>query len=375
MKRIAEVFGVLIVGCVLGALTANFGLFREDNQKPASQQTSGDKEPDTSFPTNAIVVTATEVQVTPPRTLIQSIGTGKAAQLVHLTADFSGTVEAIQVRPNSEVGIGDPIVTFERRTQQILLESAKAEIEKQEASFDRLQTLLQQNSAAVSQSQVDEARAALALANAQLAEAQYEYDRRVVRAPFSGEINLNDLTIGSYIPQGSEIVTLVDASTLFVEFSVSETAIDQVQTGAQVRLTTPALVGRVFEGEIVAFDTSINEEFRTVRIRAQVRNPDNVLLPGLTFSVSLAQQQKPLPRIPSVSVLWDRNGAYVWRINPSGQPEQVEVTLRHRLGDSVWVEADLDEGDRVVEDGAFKISQGASVTLDIVSPTNGSSDG
>lgn len=375
MKRIAEVFGVLVLGCVLGVLISNYGPFREFSQNSASEQTSDDEKPEPSFPTNSIVVTATEVQVTPPRTLIQSIGTGKAAQLVHLTADFSGTVEAIQVQPNSEVVVGDPIVTFERRTQQILLESAKAEIEKQEASFDRLETLLQQNSAAVSQSQVDEARAALAVANAQLAEAQYEYDRRVVRAPFSGEINLNDLTIGSYVPQGSEIVTLVDSSTLFVEFSVPETAIDQVQTGVPVRLTTPALVGRVFEGEIVAFDTSIDEEFRTVRIRAQVRNPDNVLLPGMTFSVSLAQQQKPLPRIPSVSVLWDRNGAYVWRINQTGQPEQVDVTLRHRLGDSVWVEADLDEGDRVVEDGAFKLSQGASVTLDVVSPTNGSSDG
>lgn len=375
MARFWELLGALVVGLVLGALVMPTGLFQERAETAGSEATETSAAAEPEFPSNAIVVTAADVEVTPPRTRIQSIGTGKAAQLVHLTADFSGTIEAIQVQPNSEVGAGDPIVTFERRTQQILLDSAKAELEKQDASFDRLQTLVAQNSAAVSQSQLDEARAALAVANAQLAEAQYEFDRRIVRAPFAGKINLNDLTIGSYVPQGSEIVTLVDASSLYVEFSVPETAIAQIQNGVPVRLTTPTLVGRVFEGTIVAFDSSIDEQFRTVGIRAQVRNPDNVLVPGMTFSVSLAQQESPLPRIPSVSILWDRNGAYVWRIDGSDAPQRIDVTLRHRLGDAVWVQADLQQGDRVVEDGAFKISQGSSVALDIKTSGNGQTDG
>lgn len=366
MKRFWEYLGVLAVGIALGYIFFSTALFQEKNGVAPAPLSTDNAGVDRSFPTNSVAVTIADVQVTPPRTRIQSIGTGKAAQLVHLTSDYSGIIEEIQVQPNATVKADDPIVTFQRQTQQILLNGAKAELEKQQASFDRLQTLFLQNSAAVSQSQIDEARAVLAVADAQLAEAQYEFDRRVVRAPFAGEINLNDLTVGSYIPQGSEIVTLVDTTSLFVEFAVPETSINQIRNGLPVRLSTPALVGRVFEGTIVAFDSAIDEEFRTVRIRAEVNNPDNVLLPGMTFSVSLAQAQNPLPRIPSVSILWNRNGAYVWRIDATGKPERVDVTLRQRLGDDVWVEADLNEGDRVVEDGAFKISQGASVNLDIV---------
>ena len=208
-------------------------------------------------------------------------------------------------------------------------------------------------------------------AAAKAAEAQYEYDRRIIRAPFSGRINLNDLTVGSYLSQGAEIVTLVDASSLLVEFTVPETAISQISTGVPVRLTTPALVGRVFNGEITAFDSSIDEEFRTVRVRAQVKNPENVLLPGMTFSVSLASTDTPMPMVPAVSLLWSPNGAYVWKLCADNAPERIDVVLRQRLGDSVWLEADLAQGDVVVKDGAFKVSQGVAVAVEVAEPADG----
>ncbi|MEM8840770.1 MAG: efflux RND transporter periplasmic adaptor subunit [Pseudomonadota bacterium] len=317
------------------------------------------------FPDNAIVVTSQEVELTPPRSRIQSIGSAKASQLVHLNVDFSGTIETIHAEPNKLVRANDPIVTFERRTQAILLDSAKAELDQERANFERLKTLSDQNSASVSRAQIDDSSAALAVAGARLDEAQYEFDRRVIRAPFSGMINLNDLTIGSYIPQGSQIVTLVDTSSLFVEFSVPEVSLAKIESGVPVRLATPALRGRFFDGSIVAFDSTIDEDLRNVRVRAQVDNPDNILIPGMTFRVSVQAREEPLPRIPSVSVLWDRGGAYVWRLTPDNQPERVDVILRNRVRDEVWVEGELNEGDRVVRDGAFKVGQGSLIAIDV----------
>lgn len=375
MFRIAGSITALACAFALGIWISASGLFSdaEDGaaqQVPAQSADSGNSA-EQAFPSNAIVVTTADVAYTPPRSRIQSIGTGKAIRLIHVTADVAGTVEKIHVQPNTDVSAGDPIVTLERKTQEIILDSAKAELEQQSASFNRYQTLLSQSSNAVSQAQVDEARASLAVAEAKVAEAQYEYDRRVIRAPFSGRINLNDLTVGSYLSQGAEIVTLVDASSLLVEFTVPETAISQISTGVPVRLTTPALVGRVFNGEITEFDSSIDEEFRTVRVRAQVKNPENVLLPGMTFSVSLASADTPMPMVPAVSILWSPNGAYVWKLGADNAPERIDVVLRHRLGDSVWLEADLAQGDVVVKDGAFKVSQGVAVAVEIAEHTDG----
>ncbi|MEM9632451.1 MAG: efflux RND transporter periplasmic adaptor subunit [Pseudomonadota bacterium] len=380
MNRGIGVILAIVVAFILGFWISSSGLVGSKNNptqvsslsEVGQNQSGADEE---KFPTSAVFVTVEDVQLTPPRSRIQSIGTGKAVRSIDVTADVAGTVEKIHVQPNTDVKAGDPIVTLERKTQEILLGSAKAEFEKQNAAFARYETLLSQHSNAVSQAQVDEARAALAVAQAQVAEAQYEYDRRIIRAPFSGRINLNDLTVGSYLPQGAEIVTLVDASSLLVEFTVPETSISQIRIGVPVRLSTPALQGRIFSGVVEAFDSSIDEEFRTVRVRAEVQNPQNLLLPGMTFSVSLASSDNPLPMVPAVSILWNPNGAYVWRLGADDKPEQIEVVLRHRQSDNVWVEADLKDGDRVVKDGAFKVSQGADIAIEVAGSEAGRSDG
>ncbi|MBG6172383.1 RND family efflux transporter MFP subunit [Labrenzia sp. EL_208] len=375
MNRIAGSILALACAFALGIWVSYSGLFfsasnsSEQVSAVRTQDQEASQEP--GFPDNAVVVTTTEVAFTPPRSRIQSIGTGKAIRLIHVTADVAGTVEQIHVQPNTHVSAGDPIVTLERKTQEILLDSARAELEQQTASYNRYQTLLDQRSNAVSQAQVDEARASLAVANAKVAEAQYEFDRRIIKAPFAGLINLNDLTVGSYLSQGAEIVTLVDASSLLVEFTVPETAISQISTGVPVRLTTPALVGRVFNGEITAFDSSIDEEFRTVRVRAEVQNQQNLLLPGMTFSVSLASSDEPMPMVPAISILWSPNGAYVWKLGQDNSPQRIDVVLRHRLGDNVWLEADLKQGDIVVKDGAFKVSQGISIAVEVAETVDG----
>lgn len=311
----------------------------------------------------AIAVTTATVEVTPPRTRIQSIGTGRAIRSVVVTADVAGTVEAVHVQPNTTVDAGAPIVTLERKTQEIALASANAELDRQNAAFARYQALIDQASSNVSEAAFDEVRAAQALAEAQVDSAQYEYDRRVIRAPFSGRINLNDLTVGSYLPQGAAVVTLVDASSLLVEFSVTEAVVAEITIGLPVRMFTPALRGLFFDGDVVAFDSSIDAEYRTIRVRAEVENTDYVLLPGMTFSVTIGIGEDPLPVVPAVSILWGRDGAYVWRLGPDDTLEAVSIIFRQRQSDRVWVEADLANGDRVIEDGAFKLNADSQVTV------------
>ena len=372
MVVVVAVFGLGYWAAASGFLTSN-----NQSETATTQRapTPGSAQSRAGGGGNAVHVTTETVVLSVPRSRIQSIGTGKAVRSVKVTADVAGTVEKIHVQPNTDVAAGDPIVTLERKTQDILLGSARAERKKQAASFERYETLIKQRSTSISQAQVDEAQASLAVADANLAAADYEYDRRVIKAPFSGRINLNDLAIGSYLPQGAEIVTLIDTSSLLVEFSIPETAIAEIKPGTLVRLTTPALRGRVFNGRITAFDSSIDEEFRTLRVRAEVQNPQSLLVPGMTFSVSLASLDAAMPRVPSVAILWNRNGAFVWRLDANNQPERVDVVIRHRLRDTIWVEADLSEGDVIIVDGAFKVSQGTHMSIMVADPKAAGKDG
>ena len=366
----AHVASLLLVGLLLAgpgwqsAALAQASDSGSASESSAAQDDDGDQVGENVLDVGpAIIVTAADVRLTAPRDRITSIGTGKAIRSVDVTADVAGTIETVHVAPNTSVDAGAPLVTLERQSEEILLGSAKAELEKQQATFQRYEALRSRNSSAISAAQVDEARADLAVAQANVAEAQYEYDRRVIRAPFGGRINLNDLTIGTYLPQGATVVTLIDASSLLVEFLVSETVADKIELDLPVRLSTPSVVGRFFSGKVVAFDSSIDAEFRTVRVRAEVENVDLLLLPGMTFNVIVISRDQPLPVVPAISILWGRDGAYVWRLGADNRPEQVPVVIRHRQADQVWVDANLGAGDRVVEEGAFKINADSQLSI------------
>jgi multidrug efflux pump subunit AcrA (membrane-fusion protein) len=70
-----------------------------------------------------------------------------------------------------------------------------------------------------------------------------------------------------------------------------------------------------------------------------------------------------LPVIPGLAIQWDRSGAFVWSLTAENMARRVGVTIRRRENDTVAVEADLKEGDRVVIEGMQTIREGATVTL------------
>ena len=313
---------------------------------------------------NRVVVTAATVTVSSPRDRVRSIGTGRALRAVEVTTEVAGTIEQVHFQANEAIEAGAPLVTLERAAEQIALRSAQADFETQRASFERYESLRRANSSAVSEAQLDQARAAMLVAEANVAAAQYEVDRRVIRAPFEGRVGLSDLEPGGYLSAGAAVVGIYDDTQLLVDFEVPETAAAAIEVGLPLRLITPSLVGRPFTGDVVAFDAVIDRELRALRVRAAVDNDDRLLRPGMTFEVSIAREQEPLPVVPAVSISWGREGAFVWRVTDDDTAERVPLVIRHRTGDRVWIEADLKEGDRVVEDGVLKISSGTPLLVD-----------
>lgn len=354
----------LAVGGVWYVAPEKLGL--AEPQVAARQEGQGEGRRGRRIVTDVAVTTAT-VKLSPPRTHVRSIGTGMAVRAVNVTSEVAGTVEALHFAPNATVDKGTPLLSLEREAQEIALRSAKANFEQQQATFDRLDALAKRNSSAISSAQIEEAKASLAVAEANRAAAQFEVDRRIIDAPFAGTVGLTDLEEGDYLALGSPVVEVFDTSQLLVEFEVSETAASAVRAGLPLELVTPSLIGRVFTGQVTAYDAAINATTRTLRVRATVENTDRALLPGMTFSVNFSSISSPLPVVPAVAIAWSGDGAAVWRVGEDDLPERVPLVIRRRDGDQVWIEADLKEGDRIVLDGILKVRPGVPV-VDINAP-------
>lgn len=307
-------------------------------------------------------VTAAPVRLEPLVDRIRAIGTGQAVESVTVATSIAGLVDAVHFTSNTLVEAGDPLVTLDRDAQEIALESARSQYAQARAANDRYQASGQRSSI-FSTAQIEEVATALAVAEAALKQAQFEYDRRVIRAPFSGRVGLDDIALGQHLAAGAEIVRLDDISALEVEFLVPEAKAADVVIGTSVRAMSLSLPGRVFAGEIVATDSHIDPATRTLRVRAQIPNPEQALTPGATFSIEVPADGEPTPVVPALAVQWSREGAFVWRIREDGV-ERVPVVIGKRDGDDVFVEAALDEGDLVAVEGAQKLNANSSVSVE-----------
>jgi RND family efflux transporter MFP subunit len=311
----------------------------------------------------AAFVTLATVAVTPYDNHIRAIGTGRAKQSVEVVSDVSGTIESIHFSPNSDVGRGDPLVTLNSDLERIELDIARAEQAQAQATIRRYETLEKSGSGAVAAVTVEEARTALQLADASVERAEYDLSKRVITAPIDGRLGLDDLNEGAYLASGAKVVTIDDTATLVAEFVVPERAAEVLRLGYPIRATTPSIPGRTFEGEVTAFDSRVDAETRTILVRAEIDNPDGLLWPGMTFEIEMFDTGDPAPSVPAVSVVWGREGAFVWKV-ADGRATMVPVTIRSRLDDTVWVDADLAQGDRVVLDGVQKVYEGGGVTTE-----------
>jgi len=113
---------------------------------------------------------------------------------------------------------------------------------------------------------------------------------------------------------------------------------------------------------VVALDSRLNVDKRTLRVRANIRNPEDLLRPGMSFAVQMAVKGQMLAAVPEIALQWDREGSYVWMIR-DGKADRVNVRVADRRQGKVFLDGEIQEGELVVVEGGLRLSEGAVVEL------------
>jgi RND family efflux transporter MFP subunit len=292
---------------------------------------------------------------------LNAIGTATAIRSIDVASNASGTVIEADLTANRTVAAGDVLLRLDARTQALNLEIAQADLKQASDTVTRYERILTNANATVTEVTLSEARIQQRLAEAAVGLAQVALDDRTIRAPIAGQLGLSNVEVGSLLTANTVISTIDQSDILVVEFELPERAIGLLKTARTVFVSTASFRGRVFEGDIVSFDSRIDSVTRSVTVKAQVANPDNLLWPGMTFAVRLIQESEPMAALPSTAVAWSRNGSNVW-VDADGVAELVPVTILFRRDETVWIDAKIAEGTMVVTEGAQKLHQGARIT-------------
>jgi len=185
----------------------------------------------------------------------------------------------------------------------------------------------------------------------------------VIRAPFDGTVGLRLVSPGAYVKTGDDIANLESLGSMKLDFRVPETYLARLASGQTLAVRVDAWPDQSFEGAIYAIEPGVDEETRTVLLRARLPNKGNKLRPGLFARVSLVLERRDNALVvPEQAIVPVGQQTFVYRV-ADGKALMIPVTLGLRRPGQVEILEGVNAGDMVVTDGQLKIRDGAAVTV------------
>lgn len=293
-----------------------------------------------------------------------AFGSLEPVQKVTVGSEVSGILEQIFVDFNSIVERGQVIAQINPSTFEAEVSSARAEVESAESGlelaqmqYERIRDL--QERQFVSQSELDEARASLRQAEAQvrvrrhaLERAERELDRTTIKSPTDGIVISRDVDVGQTVAASLSapilFVIAADLREMQIHANVSEADIGTVEEGQRVRFQVDAYRQREFIGEVIQVRNAPITEDNVVHYQTiiAVDNDERLLKPGMTAEVSIITEERH-------DVVRLRNNALRARlpdnIRPEDPPEEegMNALVYYREDGQIkakWIRTGLSDG-------------------------------
>ncbi len=292
---------------------------------------------------------------------IPAVGTLRSNESVQVSPEIAGRIVELEAVEGTAVAAGDPIATLDQSIYAAQIAEVQARISLSESNYERARELLARQ--AGTQRALDEAEAQLKADRADLLVAQALLDKTVVRAPFAGVLGLRRVSVGQYIDAGDVIVNLESIDPLKVDFRVPEIYFRQTTADQAVTVTVDALSDEPVLGAVYAIDPLVDENGRSLVLRAQIPNDEGKLRPGLFARVELIYDRRPNAlMVPEAALVPIGRSSYVYRIENS-RAQLVPIEVGQRLRGRIEVTAGLAAGDVVVTAGQLRLFDGAEVTI------------
>jgi|25_taG_2_1085351.scaffolds.fasta_scaffold01437_3 Cu(I)/Ag(I) efflux system membrane fusion protein len=190
-----------------------------------------------------------------------------------------------------------------------------------------------------------------------------------ILADHSGYVMSRNVELGDYVEAGSNLFEIANLSTVWVMFEAYEADIPWIDNGDVVNFTIQAIPGKKFQGKVTYIDPFVSPNTRVAKVRVEVKNPSNKLLPEM-YANGVIQAQldedkaKDALLIPKSAVLWTGKRAVVYVQVPHEKTISFvyrEITLGPDTGDFYMVEEGLEEGEVVATNGVFRIDASAQL--------------
>jgi Cu(I)/Ag(I) efflux system membrane fusion protein len=184
----------------------------------------------------------------------------------------------------------------------------------------------------------------------------------VVTAPTSGVIQNVEVRNGMSIANGQTLVSINGFSTVWLDAAVPEAQAGQLKAGDSAEVRLNAFPEHVWHGKVSSLLPMLNEASRSVRVRVELANAQQLLRPGQTAQVKF-NTQATLSVLAVTTEALIRTGKHtvVMLRGEAGRYIPQEVSIGTEIGDKTVVTAGLTEGQQIIASGQFLIDSEASL--------------
>jgi len=312
----------------------------------------------------AITADALIVSTQPLSADIEVPGTILANETTEIHPEISGRVVQLNVREGAFVGKGAMLAKLYDGDLQAQLRKLDVQLRIAEQTEARQEQLLKIQG--ISQQEYD-----LSLLQVNNLRADKDIVREAVRktevrAPFGGKLGLRNISQGAYVTPATIITTISQVSQLKIQFNVPEKYGSQLSKGQAINFTIDGSP-KTFTANIIATEVMMDENTRSLAIRALVKNSDPALIPGVFAKVRiLLGRNEEAILIPTIVVQPQGRKKLVY-VYKGGKSIAVDITTGIRDSSHVQVLTGLNVGDTVITTGLLFLRPGADVKLKKIS--------
>ncbi len=344
-RMIRQITGYLLLTVIIAACASKAGDLSNNKETKAT--------PVPGVPVDGLVVkqgiVSDELEVT---------GTLIANQQVDLVSELTRRVVRVNVKEGTKVKQGALLFQLDDADLQAQLQRFRQQEKLAQLNEERLKDLIAHD--AIAQQDYDEASTNLKVLQAQILEVEVMINKTRITAPFDGQIGMINVHQGAVVSVNTLLADIEDNSVVKVEFSIPEKYANVIQLGSEQHFTL-ASDQKQYAAKVVAKAASLNENTRTLLVRAATANPHGKLLPGQSARINLSLNTSGEALAVTSQALIPSSNGYTVFVSHKNVAAIVPVEIGQRSEGSVEITSGLNAGDTVVTSNLLRLMPGSAV--------------
>ena len=291
---------------------------------------------------------------------IEITGTLAPNQEVSIASELTRKIVKVHVQEGNSVRAGTLLFQLDDADLQAQLQRLRQQEKLAALNETRMKDLIEHDAAI--QQDYDQAITNLKVLEAEIRTLLVTIDKTRIRAPFNGRIGIIRAYPGALVSPSTVLTSIVDDDRLKVEFSVPEKYANLVQLGKTQPFTVESDT-TLHSATVIAKESQMDEQTRTLLVRAISPNHRKALVPGQSARIRLALRSADNAlKIPSQSLIPSSQGYSVF-VAKNGKAEIAEVKIGQRGPYDVQINSGLQPGDTVITSNMLRLTPGTAVNL------------